>query len=615
MAERNLIAALALAFLLASCGGGGGGGVPTSGGEGTGGGTVTPPATGGSTGLVPAAPAAGQVLASDSAVLRPLAVGWSWQYRQFTPFIGPSRTRVTMLAGTAGRVIERSSDTSLDDTELSRTADGQTVASSVLPLGNGRSVAISVVELPRELRAGQQFTAYDARTDGIDVAYWRVVVGFEDLQVPASPNPVRALRIDERGAVRNGTQTAQLYGSTWYAADIGIVRSVVWKDATRTASESDDRLLGFDGGSRGFGAVTTTAESAQTARVALEDGYIALNNTDTVIADRNGERVAGGSIVRAPEEPYDARLLATSAGLRVASLARFSVSDRFNLDALDASGQLKGARLGTLPVQSGDSFIQFTPAFVNLASHRTSPVIWMTYIERVNEYLVVQRFDANGQPLGTRQQWALPSGTSLSSLQVEALPGELVVVLREGGVQVPERVRVRTLGNDGTLRTDRAHQINDRGVPAVRVIMDGAARWLAWRADDGLPRAWRLGADGAPVGVAETVASAQASVVPLPERLHEQWPFNVVSAGGLWTIAGSDFAPLTDNASALATNHPVLALFDPGEGDVRNQPPPALIRLETGRLLGGQALQFSDRTLWPMTESIDARETAVIQWR
>ena len=610
MTTRTWISALAFTCLLAACSGGGGGG------------TGTPPATGGGTGLVPAAPAAGQVLVSDSAVLRPLSVGLSWQYRQFTPLIGPSRTRVTILEGTAGRVIERSSDTSLVDTELSRTADGQTVASNVLPLGNGRSVAISGVELPRELRAGQQFTVYDARTDGIDIAFWRVVVGFEDVRVPASPNPVRALRIDEQGAVRNGTQTMQLYGSTWYATDIGIVRSVVWTDATRSASESDDRLLGFDGGSRGFGAVTATAASALAAIAVLKDGYIALNNADTVVADRNGKRVAGGSIVRAPEEPYAARLLPTSAGLRVASLARSSFSDLFNLDALDASGRLQGARLGTLPVQSDDSFILVTPEFVNLASHRASPVIWMSYIESINQgnglsvrYLVVQRFDANGQPLGTRQQWAVPSGTTQGTPQVEALAEELVLVLREGGVQEPERVRVRTVGNDGTLRNDRAYQIDDRSVPAVRLVVDGTARWLAWRADDGLPRAWRLGADGAPVGVAETVASAQASVVPLPTSLHDRWPFSVVSAGGRWTIAGSDFAPLTDNANAPATSHPVLALFDPGEGDVRNQPPPGLIRLESGQLLGSQALQFSDRTLWPLVSSSDESETAVIQWR
>jgi hypothetical protein len=621
------IGALALACLLAACGGGGGGGGGGTGGgtvtpPATGGGTVTPPATGGSTGLVPTEPAAGQMLVSDSAVLRPLAVGLSWQYRQFTPFIGPSHTRVTILAGTAGRVIERSSDTSLVDTELSRNADGQTLASNVLPLGNGRSVTIGGVELPRELRAGQQFTVYDARTDGIDIAFWRVVVGFEDVRVPASPNPVRALRIDERGAVRNGAQTTQLYGSTWYAADIGIVRSVVWTDATRTASESDDRLVGFDGVSRGFGAVATTAVGAQAARAVLEDGYISLNNTETVISDRNGKRVAGGSIVRAPEEIYDARLLATSAGLRVASLARFAVSNRFNLDALDASGQLQGARLGTLLVDSGDSFIQVTMDFVKLVSHHASPVIWMTYIERVNagiglsiQYLVVQRFDANGQPLGARQQWALPSGTTQGTPQVEAFPEELVLVLREGGVQEPERVRVRTVGNDGTLRNDRAYQVSDRSVALARLIVDGSARWLAWRADDGLPRAWRLGADGAPVGVAETVASAQASVVPLPTRLHEQWPFTVVSAGGRWTIAGSDFAPLTDNASALPTPHPVLALFDPGEGDVRNQPPPTLIRLQSGQLLGTQALRFSDRTLWPLIYSSDERDTAIIQWR
>lgn len=616
MAAKTWISALAFAFLLAACGGGGGGAGSGSGDN------VTPPTAGGVTGLVPAAPAAGQVLVSDSAVLRPLSVGLSWQYRQFTPFVGPSQSRTTILQGTAGKVIERSSDSNLLDVELTRTADGQTVATVVQPLGSGRSITITGVELPRELRAGQQFTVYDARTDGIDIAYWSVVVGFEDVRVPASPNPVRALRIDERGAVRNGTQTTQLYGSTWYAADIGIVRSVVWRDASRTATESDDRLVGFDGGSRGFGAITTAAVSPLLPRALLDDGYIALMNTDTVIADRNGNRVGGGSIVRAPEEPYAARLLPTSAGLRVASLARFAASDQFNLDALDASGRLQGARLGTLPVASGDIFIQTTPGFVRLLSHRASPVIWMTYIEGISQgigltvnYLVLQRFDANGQALGTRRQWALPPGTSDSTLQVEALPDALVLVLREGGVQEPERVRVRTVSNDGAIRDDRAYQLSDRALQAVQLIVDGASRWLAWRAHDGLPRAWRLGADGSPVGVAETLESAQAAVVPLPARLHETWPYNVVSAAGRWTIAGSDFAPLTDDPNAPATAHPVLALFDPGTGDVSQQPPPALIRLQSGQLLGGQALRFDDRTLWPLNDSSDNRETAVIQWR
>ncbi|WP_205702773.1 hypothetical protein [Rubrivivax rivuli] len=611
-----------MAAMLVACGGGGGGdGVPAAGG-GTGGGTVNSPATGGSTGLVPVAPAAGQVLVSDSAPLRPLSVGLSWQYRQFTPFIGPSRTRVTMLAGTAGRVIERSSDTSLADTELFRNAEGQTIGSISVPLGAGRSLTISGVELPRELRAGQQFTVYDARTDGIDIAFWRVVAGFEDVLVPASPNPVRALRVDDRATLRNGTQTTQLYASTWYAPDIGVVRSVEWTDATRTATESDDRLVGFDGGGRGFGAVTTSAVGTLSARAVLEDGYVTLNNTETIVADRSGKQVASGSIVRAPEEPYAARLLPTSAGLRVATLARFSVTDRFNLDALDANGRLLGARLGTLPVQSGDGFILSTPSFVTLASHRASPVIWMSYIEAIDQgngltirYLVVQRFDANGQPLGARLQWALPTGTFGGTPQVEALPDELVLVLREGGVQEPERVRVRTLGNDGTVRNDRAYQVSDRSVPMVRLIVDGAARWLAWRADDGLARAWRLGADGAPVGVPETLASAQAALVPLPPRLREQWPFGVVAAGGRWTIPGSDFASLTGDPRTPATGHAVLALFDPGAGDVRNQPAPALIRLEASELVGSLAIPFGDRTLWPVTSSADERDTAVIQWR
>lgn len=624
MKTGRWIGALALATLLAACGGGGGGG-----GGNTDGGPVTPPVGGSSTGLVPAAPTAGQVLVADSAVLRPLSVGLAWYYRQFTPFV--SRTRVTMLAGTAGGVVERTSTASIIDAELSRTelsrdAAGQTVGSMAVPLGGGRSVSISGVELPRELRAGQQFTVYDSRTEGIDIAVWRVVADFENLVVPASPTPLRALRVDDRATVRSGTQTTQLYGSTWYAPAIGIVRSVVWTDATRTASESDERLLGFDGGSRGFGAIITNAVATPSlAAAVLDDGYLTLNNTETTLSDRNGKRVATGSIVRDSEEPYEARLLPTSAGLRVASLARFATSDIFNLDALDASGRLQGARLGTLPVRTDDTFLQSAPGFVMLVSHRASPVIWMSYIERATSAggspihrLVVQRFDPAGQPLGARLQWDVPMSGQVIP-QVEALPGELVLVQREGvqregGVQEPERVRVLAIANDGTVRSDRAYQLSDFTAPFARLIVDGAARWLAWKGDDGLPRAWRLGVDGAPVGVAETVASAQASVVPLPTSVHDQFPSTVVAAGGRWTIAGGEFASLTGSSSSPVTRHSVLALFDPGEGDVRNQPAPGLIRLDTGQLVAGSAIRFSDRTLWTLFSSPDPLETAVIQW-
>jgi hypothetical protein len=622
MAMKRRIGALALAALVAvlgACGGGGGGAASE--------GAANPPPTGGGgnsgTGLVPPAPAAGEVLVANSAPLRPLSAGLFWQYRQFTPLLGPSRTRVTMEPGTAGRVIERSSDTSLADTELFRNAEGQTLASISVPLAPGRSLTISGVELPRELRAGQQFTVYDARNEGVDIAFWRVVAGFEDVLVPASPTPVRALRIDDRGSVRSGTQTTQLYGSTWYAPDIGVVRSVEWTDATRTATASDDRLLGFDGGSRGFGVVTTAGEGTLSVRAHLEDGYVTLNNTETIVADRRGRQVASGSIVRAPEEPYDARLLPTSAGLRVATLARGAGTERFNLDALDANGRLQGARLGTLPVQSSDDFIQATPSFVELASHRASPVIWMAYIETVTpgnfsftDQLVVQRFSADGQALGPRLQWTLPSGTVQRRPRIEALADGLALVQLEGGVQEPERVRVRILGNDGTVRLDRAYRLSPDRLSVVRLIVDGNARWLAWRDDaDGLARAWRLDADGTPLGVAETLASAQAAIVPLSPRLREQWPFGVVSAGGRWTIPGIDFASLTGNANALATGHFVLALFDPGPGDVRNQPAPALIRLEAGQLLGAAALHFGTHTLWPVASPADLRENVVIQWR
>lgn len=603
---------LALAALLSACGGGGGGGseapAPVPG----------PPTGTTGTGLVPAAPAAGQVLVADSAGLRPLAAGLSWRYRQFTPLVGPAENTISMTQGTAGRFIENDNG---DETELSRHAEGQTLGSFALPVGGARPVTISGPELLRELRAGQQFTVFDARVEGIDIALWRVVVGFEDIVVPASPRAVRALRIDDRGALRSGSggaaQVSQLYGSSWYVPDVGVVRSVVWTSAAQVATESDERLIGFDGGSRGFGVVNTPAVALLSRRAQLDDGYIAVEGYQTVVADRRGRQLATGNLQRGTEMPQQVRLLPTSAGVRVASMPFIGATPSFNLDALDASGQLQGARLATLPVQSGDSFVQATPGAVSLVSHRSSPVIWMAFIESIaqpdssqRDFLVVQRFDAAGQALGARQQWELREVSGRSIPQVEALPDGLLIVLRTNGVQSPERIKVLELNNSGASRIDRDYRLGDGSVAQARVVVDGAARWLAWKGSDGLPRALRLGQDGSPVGVADTVAAAQAAIVPLPAAVRPQWPFGLVAAGGRWTIPGNDFAPISDGAGGLPTVHGVLAVFDPGEGDVRNQPPAGLIRLTATDIEGSLALSFSDRTLWPLSGS-----AALVQWR
>lgn len=613
-----------VAALLAGCGGGGGGGdAPGVGG----GGAVSPAPGAGATGLVPPAPAAGQELVADSSALRPIAAGLVWEYRPFTSF-GPRGTRVTMQPGTGDRVVERSSDTSLDPVELWRDANGQTLSSVTVETGPGRSVTISGVELPRSLRQGQQFTVYDARTDGIDIALWRVVAGFEDLPLPASITPVRALRIDDRGTVRNGASgaVAQVYGSTWYAPGVGVVRNVVWTDASRVAAETDIRLTGFDGGSRGFGFVNTPAVRFLTQTAQLDDGYVVLSGTDTWVADRNGKLVATGNMVRAPEVPYGIRLLATSAGLRVASLANFASSSIFNLDALDASGRLQGPRLGSMQIEasSADSVPQETA--VSLLSHRGSPVIWMVFVETVfrpnftvDRFLSIQRFDTSGQRLGNRQQLSLANAKLEPPLQLQALPDGLLVLLRNGGVQgqgvlMPEKYRVLELDNTGAPRLDREYQVDTVNVPRARVLVDGSSRWLAWMGEDGLPRAWRLAANGNVVGVAESVASARAALVPWPSGVRDSWPWGVSAAGGRWTIAGTDFAPFTGLQGEQPVPHYVFAIFDPGAGDVSRQPAPSLLRLSSG-IVGGPSIEFSDRTLWTVTGSANPSNSGLIQWR
>ncbi len=590
--------------LLVACGGGGGGDPaapswPAGGANGT-------------TGLVPAAPAPGALLVLDSAVYRPLRDASRWQYLQGIATRQPPPTvEVAMRAGTADRFVE--SRTGTDQAiEFWRAANGDTLASIAIPVAPGRSLTLSGPDLTRELRAGQLITAFDTRRadigadvdgdgrpDGADLAYWRVVVGFENVDLPASPRPVRALRVNDQITVRTLSSrggviaSSTLYSSSWYREGTGVVRTILWSDATATTATSDELLVGYDGVDRGFGATALPRAAGSGGQaVPLGSGYMVLDrSSDTLVrANARGERLAAFSNRRPDGTIAGGQLLPTASGMRMAAVFHRGDSrpSQFELDALDAEGRLLP---GPRAVHTFAPVVQLNASpfsEVGVGSHPASDVIWLAYRETATvplpdggitsePRLVLLRYTADGVLLGSL---TLPSAEyrSRRQPQVLALADRAFVIISESSGVGTGVHRLVEMDNGGRVLIDRRYTLvtpsdtfGERVVGQVRVV--GAQRWLVW-ADpqpSGVgsvrPYAMRLAANGTPLDAADTPAGALGSALPWPDGLTlSAWPSNALpEAWARWMFPVSRAVP--GGRSQIG-----VALFDAGGGDPRAQP-------------------------------------------
>lgn len=595
---QSWAAVLVSVVLLTSCGGGGNSvDDPGSGGGGT----------ASASGLLPAAPSAGEVLVDDSSSLRPLVADGLWIYRQFVANVGPLEPRVTQAAIAGGRLLESSTDGADAAIEVWREADGSTSAAVEIPLAPGATLTVTGPELPRTLRADQQITVDDRRidnvgadldgdgaNDGLDMAVWRRIVGFENLRIPASPQTVRALRIDDRVALRarltggGAAEIVESSGSSWYAEGIGVVRSVSWTDIDGTVADSDTRLVGFDGGTRGYGIVQFR-EGAQpgTQIVPHPDGVITLNqgygDGYILTLDRNGQVVASADPpARAGESPSWRQLLPTSAGLRLASRNAGGPNDAFNIDALNSSGQLVGDRLGTLRIDALDSFVN-SNGEASLLSHPASDVLWMLFVDtratgpgNRRDALIVRRFDASAQSLGDALRYEPPNSTSVGVLHALATPDGITVIIEQFDPMATSGtpVRVLSIRNSGSVEFNREFHLGASTPSIVWTLADDAAnRWLLWMpslpgaVDPPEPHGIRIGADGSPIGTPDEPSAIASSVLlSVPASLHAAWrPQGVMAIDGEWWMVGSEIGSLNDGASE-PREHPILARLMPGSG-------------------------------------------------
>lgn len=618
---------MGLAVLLAACGGGGGSAEPSA--------SWPAGGSGGTTGLVPAAPAPGAVLVADSAAYRPLRAGTRWDYVEIRSTLQPQLLVVAeMSAGAGGRFVEQRPGAT-QTVEYWRTPEGDTFAGAELPLGPGRSLRLSGPDLTRELRAGQQITAFDTRrtdigtdidgdgrNDGADIASWRVVVGFEDIALPASARPVRALRLDDQVVLRTLSSRGGVLAvntqrsSSWYRAGVGLVRTAVWADAAATNASRDEQLVGYDGVDRGFG-FTSLPRAAGTGGQAVPfgSGYLSLDPSASTLlrAGARGERLGESPAHRPGEPSFHRQLLPTAAGLRMAAV--YNAGDgrptRFELDAIDTEGRLLP---GPRAVHTFVPFLNLVPGSfgdVSMASHAASGVLWMACRETdivpqpdgsllAERKLVLRRYTADGELLGVLRL-PMPVAGSTRRPQVLALADRALVLASVSAGQGEHRLV--EVGNDGRVLIDRRYPLvaasdgsADGLVAELRVV--GDVRWLVWAGPTApgsalqRPFGMRLAADGTPLDVADSLAGALDSALPWPDGLRTvSWPVSAFPvAGPQWALPASRLMP-----GGLL--QPGIAVFDAGGGDPRRQPPARWAPLPSGQ---GSIpwVTLADRTLF-----------------
>lgn len=649
----RLFAALCI-VLLSACGGGGGvgsqpssppdSGIPGGGGGGPGGGTGGGTAT---TGFVPNAPAAGEVLVPDSRTLRPLFNEALWQYRRFGDFFA-NESKLTMSARADGSFQEITLDPSLFPRRLQSRPDGSTTSSWVFRIGNG-AVPISGTELTPQLRASQQIVVQDTalveigvdldgdgRNDKADIAVWREVVGFENVTIPAGTAAVRALRVDDRVVVRIVPSTQapvrfESWQSSWYREGLGLVRQVVWTDAAKANSETDFRLSAFDSGTSGYGAmVQEDGSPVLGSPVAVSDGIVGVQangSPTTTKLDKNGRVLSSSSVSRQEELLNVLALLPTSNGLRMVSRSFATPDDSFNLDALDGSGRLVGSRLATLRMNPASA--AFGVSRMTLASNRDSPVIWMAFVDsdtnlgRTQDFLVVQRIGENGVQIGSPIKINFSSSSLYGVVDVVAYASKAAVRVRQSADSTASVAHsVVEISNEGNVVLNRAFVPVPSSLSSdrVRLLADGDSRWLTWLAygysfdaPRPAPGAFKLAEDGSPIGVEDRPDAIQrAWVSSLPPSLLERWPFNATVADGEWWLIGLGGGSINDVPN-VSTSHIVIARATPGSSTLDTAfSGQAFLRVRASEPFLESVVVLDDRIVWWVRSETGASRPLIV---
>jgi hypothetical protein len=531
-----LLPAALVAALLVACGGGGGG-------------TASSPGSGGTTGLVPAAPTPGETLVADATTLRPLQAGAEWQYRGTRTSGGtqtPYAASVVQADGGGGRIQETSRGGSIgtgDDVVVLAAEGGSIVmredgAFLGLPAGE----QLTTVELRSPVRANDQYTLIDragipagdldgdARADTYDFAVWSRVVGWEDVALPALGTTLRAVRVESTALVRvrlaSGAAAPApqpLVRTVWYAPGVGPVRRVENDGVNSTLF--DDRLVSWDGGADGLGISNP---------VVLQHG------------------LAGASDPWLREAWAAAAVDHGNGALVVAPSVRSGDSRRLTVVALDRRGRLQGAaELPDAVSAAGATYIR--PSLVSLGA-QAALLVPEPRGSGSRFDLRLTRLGADGRPVGaTAPLLDIDSAGHLMAVGGDA--GVIwVMALTRRNPFSDEALDLRLLAFDGQGQPLAPPLVLDTGdlqgnaVWLGNVSVQGSRVLATWFRRDGSTRAQRL-----------ALVDSPGSPPLLADLARDTNPGAAAFATTAWPVLGSEVA-------AVWWRQPLLGMDISGPG-------------------------------------------------
>ena len=552
-----------LVTLLAACGGGGGG---SSNG--------LLPSTG--TGFIPAPGALGATLYARGTDVRPVRAGAKWVYhRNDFAFGGDLDYTNTSVAGSGGQVLETTSDDPTHPTTVTVDVDGSVRISAPVSLDGTTVFTVSGFELRSPVRVNDQYVLYDGNVPNIDAdgdgksdlvefAFWRVVVGNESVDLPNRPAATSALRVDSFVVVKvtpsAGAAAVQVSSSTsaWYEPGVGIVRQTIASSSPSRALDADDVLTGWDGVTEGRGYITqpqqffgpsVTAVRSATSAVGLPNGALVLAASGWHRLDRNG--VVQATLPDPPIASPAIRLFRSSAGVR--SLSGFWPA--MQLHAFDDQGQyLAPAGAFDFSNERPNTIFEGNWTF---SAHPGSPWLWVAWQRTVfapsdpnpTVEIVLRAVAGDGTSTLPERSFAVTDFLQSSSIRLSALPDATLLTWNEFDSSSVMTARAVRVSNAGALSFDTRPVVVTEVFPGTTGIMipvsDAATTWLAWFGTAATPVPGmnaatafgvRLDAMGQAVG-----APASAALPAAVDPLFIDWPAGLVADAGHLFATGTGF--------------------------------------------------------------------------
>ncbi|MBI3346628.1 MAG: hypothetical protein HY020_05390 [Burkholderiales bacterium] len=543
---------------------------------------------------------------SQAKSLRPLRDGSVWVYRDQDYTTGStSELRTTQAARTGDVFRETDSDDPSNPVDVRIAANGDVMFTASLAIAPGATpISFDAAELRSPVRVGDQLVLVDQRLaksgvdvdkdgkdDAADVAAWRTVVGNEAITLPNRADPLTALRVDTTAVFRflpsagGSAQTVTVRSSAWYAPGLGLVRQANASTSPQRAWDSEQTLLGYDGGDQGYGYVAATTDASWRAPSSI-DHPLTLPSA-VVMVDPGGLRLldlkgktkavlafAGGGV----------QALGQTAGTAWARVARAvdSNTTRFDFYRLAADGTPEPTPFVTLdPLDSAPAGTFNLGA--NFASAPGGDLIW-TYSLRTTfapggsgaplTEIIVRRHDLRGWvgaevKIPIREQL---SGATLNSALAQ--PTGLLLTWTEYDTSARQTQHLMNVSAAGVLgpRTVLPLASGLLGPPpAWRLVGTGTDQWALWwgtgSSGSASAHGVRLDSAGALQGTAADLSSPSAAELPplagLLSPLVVDQNLTVTSRGWMFAGRGNGLVYPQDTQQQLFLD---VRQLDPGTG-------------------------------------------------